>query len=381
VDGIVVKVNRRDWQEALGYTGKSPRFAVAFKFPAKQVATKIEDIQVQVGRTGVLTPVAHLRPVQLAGSIVSRATLHNQEEIKRLDARVGDTVIIQKAGDIIPDVINVIKELRVGKEKVFKMPKKCPMCNAPVIYKKDSPIARCSNKQCADRHRRSLYYFVSKNAFGIDGMGPKIINVLLDNGLIQDSADIFDLKQGDLTPLERFAEKSAENLIKAIDQCRQIGLDRFIVSLSILNVGERTARDLAEKFGSIDNLKNVVIEELEAVENIGVVTAKSVYDWFRDENNKKFLNKLLERIKIKKEKKTAGAKLKNIKFVLTGLLKSMPRQKVKEKIRLLGGEVSESVSKKTNFVVAGDEYGSKYEKAKKLGVKIISEQEFLKMIK
>ncbi|HDH04028.1 MAG TPA: NAD-dependent DNA ligase LigA, partial [Candidatus Campbellbacteria bacterium] len=381
IDGVAVKLDEREWQKKLGYTGKAPRFAVAFKFPAEQAVTVVENIDVQVGRTGALTPVAHLRPVLVAGSVVSRATLHNKEEIKRLDVRVGDTVVVQKAGDVIPDVVKVIKEMRSGKEKVFKMPDKCPICGTPVAREKGSPVVKCPNKKCAVRHRRSLYYFVSKKGFDIEGMGAKIIDVLLDNGLIDDAADIFDLKKGDLIPLERFAEKSAENLIKAIGARKEITLERFIISLGIPNVGESTARDLAKKFCSIENLQNTDLEELEKIRDIGGIVAKDVFNWFRGGYNKKFLNKLLKRVKIKLVRHRISNKLGGKKFVLTGSLESMSRDEAKDKVRSLGGVVAESVSQKTDFVVAGKDPGSKYDKAKKMGIKILNEKAFLDIIK
>ncbi len=383
IDGIVVKLNNQEWQEKLGYTGKAPRFAIAFKFPAEQATTIVEDIKIQVGRTGVLTPVAFLRPVLIAGSTVSRATLHNEDEIKRLGLKIGDTVIIQKAGDVIPDIMKVLKEMRAGREKIFRMPKKCPMCGAAVISEKGSPLAKCPNKKCPSRHRRSLYYFTSKHAMDIGGLGPKIIDALLDNGLIQDAADIFDLKEGDLIPLERFGEKSAENIIKAIAGRREISLARFIIALGILHVGEETANDLAEHFNSIDELERADTEDLEAVGNIGEVVAKSVYEWFKDNYNKKFLERLLKKIKIKsasRRRKKDGTKLAGKTFVLTGALESMSRGEAEEKIRTLGGHPADSVSKNTDFVVAGAEPGSKYDKAKQLGVKILNEKEFLKML-
>ena len=381
VDGIVVKVNQRKLQEILGYTGKSPRFAIAFKFAAKQAITIVENIQVQVGRTGALTPVVHLKPVVIAGSVVSRATLHNEDEVKRLGLKIGDTVIIQKAGDVIPDVIEVLKDLRTGKEKEFRMPEKCPMCDTKIIKEKNSPIAKCPNPKCESRHRRSLYYFISKNALNIEGFGPKIIDALLDNGLIQDAADIFDLKEGDIVPLERFGEKSAENIIKAIADKKEISLERFIIALGILHVGERTAQELADKFGSLDNIKKADLDNLRSIKDIGEIVAKSVYDWLRDRHNQEFLNKLLARIKIKKGGiKKVGTKLKGLKFVLTGSLDAISRDQAKEKIRLLGGEAVESVSSKTDYVVVGKDPGSKYDKAKKLGVKILNEKEFLGII-
>ncbi|MCR4284007.1 MAG: NAD-dependent DNA ligase LigA [Parcubacteria group bacterium] len=380
IDGVVVKLNNSEWQERLGYTGKAPRFAVALKFPAEQATTVVEDIDVQVGRTGALTPVAHLRPVTIAGSVVSRATLHNEDEIKRLDVRIGDTVILQKAGDIIPDIVSVIKEMRTGKEKLFKMPNVCPICKSKVVFLKDSPIAKCHNKKCATRHRRGLYYFASKKAFDIEGLGPKIIDALLDNNLVQDAADFFDLKEGDITPLERFAEKSAKNLIKAINSRREIDFSRFIISLGIENVGESTAEDLAESFHTIENLEKASIQELEKVSDVGPIVARSIYDWFRDNDNKRFLKKLLPRVMIKKQTQVKGAKLKKLKFVLTGSLSKMSRDEAKKMIKQLGGEVSESVSKNTDFVVYGSDPGSKYDKAKKIGVKTINEEEFLEIL-
>lgn len=380
IDGIVVKLNRRDWQEKLGYTGKSPRFAIAFKFPAEQTTTIVEGIQIQVGRTGVMTPVAHLRPVRIAGSVVSRATLHNEDELKRKDVRIGDTVILQKAGDVIPEVVEVVKGLRTGKEKIFKMPENCPVCDEKIKKEAGSPVARCVNRKCPVKNRRALHYFTSKHAFDIAGVGPKILDAFLDSGLIQDAADIFDLKEGDIEPLERFGEKSATNIIESIDQKREIEFGRFLTSISILNVGERTAHDLANKFGTIEKLESASLEELRAIDGVGEIVAQSVHDWLRNGHNKKFLNKLLERVKIKKEKKVVGTKLKGLKFVLTGSMEAMSRDEAKEKIRMLGGEAVESVSKNTDYVVAGSEPGSKYEKAVELGVKILNEKAFLNLL-
>ena len=381
IDGVAVKVNRRYWQEKLGYTGKAPRFAIAFKFPAEQATTVVEDIRIQVGRTGVLTPVAHLKPVSVAGSVVSRATLHNGEEIKKLDVRTGDTIIIRKAGDIIPEVVEVIKDLRSGKEKKFKMPDKCPVCGGELKREEGSPVVKCANKDCSVRRRRALHYFASKKAFDIEGLGPKVIDALLDAGLIEDAPDIFDLKEGDLEPLERFAEKSAENLVRAIEERRKISLPRFIIALGIPNVGEKTALDLAERFGSVENLAKADLDELKAVMDIGEITAKSVHGWFRDGYNKKLLKKLLKRVAVENVKYSVSDKLKGKKFVLTGSLESMGRSEAKEKIRSLGGEVSESVSENTDFVAAGENPGSKYNQAKKMGVKILDEKEFLDIIK
>lgn len=381
IDGIVIKLNNRKWQEILGYTGKSPRFAIAFKFPAEQATTIVEDIIVQVGRTGVLTPVAVLKPILVAGSVVSRATLHNEEEIRRLGLKIGDTVIIQKAGDVIPEVVQVLSELRTGKEKGFKMPEECPICGGQVEKEEGSPIARCLNRDCSVRRSRALHYFVSKKAFDMAGLGPRIIDVLLDKGLIQDAADLFDLKQGDLEILERFGEKSAENIIKTINSRREIILSRLMTALGISNVGEGTARDLAEYFGNMENLREASLEQLQQVENIGPKVAESVYEWFADRQNQKFLNKLLNKIKITQEKRKFKKELKGKIFVLTGSLETLSREDAKNKILASGGKVAESVSKNTDYVVAGKDPGSKYDRAKELGVKVISESELLKMLK
>jgi len=382
IDGVVVNFNDNKLFEEAGAVGKTPRASIAFKFPPQETTTIVEDIIVQVGRTGVVTPVAILKPVNIGGVIVSRATLHNEDEIKRLGIKIGDTVIVGRAGDVIPDIRLVLKQFRTGKERDFKMPKRCPVCNEELKRDTGGVILRCPNNKCPSRQKRSLYYFVSKSAFDIEGLGPKNINLLLDQGLIQDAADLFDLKEGDLIPLERFGEKSAQNIIEAINKRREIDFVRFIISLGIPNVGEKTAQDLAEKFKDLESLINAKIEDLMSVENIGEVVSKSIYDWFRNEYNKKFIKKLLAKVKVKKYvlEKTSK-KLAGKKFVLTGALDSMSREMAKEKIRQLGGEVMESVSQNTDFVVKGKDPGSKFNKAKELGIKIIDEKEFLNMLK
>jgi len=383
IDGVAVKLNRRDWQELLGYTGKAPRYAIAFKFPAEQATTVVEDIVTQVGRTGALTPVAHLTPVLVAGSVVSRATLHNYSEIKRLGLKIGDTVIIQKAGDVIPEVVRVLKEMRTGKEKEFKMPKTCPVCGGELAQEKDSPIIRCANRNCSVKHRRALYYFASKKAMNIEGLGPKIIDALLDNGLIRDAADIYDLKEGDLEPLKRFGEKSAKNIVNAVNAARTAILPRFLTALGIFHVGEETAELLAKEAKSVEVLSDMPAEELQKIDGIGPKVAESVYDWFKDKRNRELLERLLKRIKIILPGKSPfleNIKIKGKIFVLTGTMESVSRDKAKEEIKLRGGHLSESLSKNTDFVVAGAEPGSKYDKAKKLGVKIIGEKEFLELL-
>jgi DNA ligase (NAD+) len=387
IDGVVVKVNDTKYQNAIGFTGKAPRFAIAFKFPAQQVTTVVEDIVLQVGRTGVLTPVAHLRPVLVAGSTVSRATLHNEDEIKRLGVRIGDTVILQKAGDVIPDIVSVMTELRTGKEKEFVWPKTVPDCGGDGSIERIAGQAawKCKNKNSFVQKKRRLYHFASKIAFDIDGLGPKIIDALLNADLISTYSDIFTLKKGDLLSLPRFAEKSVDNLLSSIEKAKKVTLPRLIISLSIPNVGEETAYLLAENFSSIEKLKEAKIERLEQIGEVGPIVARSIADWFINKENQKVLEKLQRHISIITELQQGGAKTKSDKFknktfVLTGTLSGMDRDEAKEKIRALHGNVSSSVSKETDYVVAGENPGSKYEKALELGVKILNEEEFQSLL-
>lgn len=378
IDGIVVSINNNALFEKLGVVGKSPRGSVAFKFALKETATKVLDIVCQVGRTGVLTPIAILQPVSLSGVTISRATLHNFDEVKRLEIKIHDTVIVGRAGDVIPRVIKVLKEMRNGSEKIFKPPEFCPVCEEKILRDKGEVYIRCVNPKCPAKKKEYIYYFVSKKGFDIKGLGSKIIDVLYDKFLIQDASDLFKLEKGDLLPVERFAEKSAENLIEAIDEKRKIIFPKFIVALGILHVGDETAFDLAKKFKNIENLKKASLENLEKILNIGTVVAENVYNWFRDKRNIKFLEKLLKEVEIEEVKFSVELVGKN--FVLTGSLTSMSRDEAKEKIILLGGEVLETVSKKIDYVIVGSEPGSKFEKAKKLGIKILDEKDFLKII-
>lgn len=386
LDGIVIKINSRLIQEKLGYTGKTPRWGVAYKFPAEQVTTVVEDIVLQVGRTGVLTPVAHLRPVRVAGSLVSRATLHNEDEIKRLDVRIGDTVILQKAGDVIPDIVSVLKDLRSGKEKVYTFPKTVSDCGGDGrIERVPGQVAwRCVSKDSFAQKRRRFYHFVSKKAFNIDGCGPKIIDVLLDNNLVTSFEDIFTLRKGDLLALPRFAEKSVDNLLLSIENARRITLPRFLVSLSISQVGEETTIDLAKHFRTIEKISQANFEELQILDGVGPIVARALVDWFADKNNKKVLANLLKEVEISNvvSKGVVGNSLKlaGQTFVITGTLSQMDRDEAKEKIRTLGGNVSESVSAKTTYLIAGENAGSKLEKAQSLGVKILDEKAFLKIL-
>ncbi len=382
IDGIVVTINNNEIFEKLGVVGKAPRGAVAYKFPQAEATTKVLDIKVQVGRTGAMTPVAILEPVQVTGITITRATLHNEDEIKRLGLKIGDTVIVGRAGDVIPDIMKVLPELRTGHEKGFKMPEKCPSCETQLIKLKGEVLLRCPNKNCFAQKRKNFYHFVSRTAFNMDGLGPKIIDRLLDEGLVQDPSDLFELKEGDVFALERFAEKSAENLIKSIQEKTEITLAKFIYALGIRNIGEETAIDLAKHFGSIKKIREAKQEDFDSIQDIGPVVSKSVYEWFQDKGNLNFLDKLLKSVRIQNsEYRIQNSRLKGKSFVLTGSLESMTRDDAKAKIRELGGNVSESVSSKTSYVIVGIDPGSKNEKAKKLGVKILTEKQFLELLK
>jgi DNA ligase (NAD+) len=384
LDGIVIKVNSKKIQDTLGYTGKSPRWGVAYKFPAEQVTTVLEDIVFQVGRTGVITPVASLRPVLVAGSTVSRATLHNEDEIKRLDVRIGDTVILQKAGDVIPDIVKVVKELRTGKEKPFVWPNHVPACGGDGRIERVPGEAawRCVDRNSLIQQKRKFYYFTSKHCFDIDGLGPRILEQFIDNGLVSTFDDIFTIKKGDILSLPRFAEKSAENLIEAIEKARNVTLPRFLASLSIPQVGEETAHDIANHFGSIEKIRYTKKEEFESIYGVGPKVAESLTEWFSQKENQKLVSNLLKQVKIEKlERKVTAGKLQGKSFVFTGSLPTLDRDAAQEMVRTNGGDVSSSVSKKTSYVVAGEEAGSKLDKARGLGVKIISEKEFLELIK
>ncbi len=392
IDGVVIKVNQKKYQEALGFTGKSPRWAIAFKFPAEQGTTKIKDIYVQVGRTGALTPVALMEPVKLAGSTVTHATLHNFDEIDRLGVKIGDTVVVEKAGDIIPKVVRVLEKMRTGAEKEIKRPTKCPVCGSEVggqiIIKVSKSIEGnsvalyCLNKNCYAQELENIIHFVGKKGFDIDHCGEKIVEQLVDEGLVKDAADLFTLTIGDLEPLERFAQKSAQNLVEAVDKSKHISLTRFINALGIMHVGEETAEDLAQNFQTLEKLQKTTVEELLNMNGIGERTAQSIVEYFKNKKNGEFVEKLLKNgVIIKKVEQKSGGKLIGKTFVLTGSLESMSRDVAKQKIKDLGGEMSESVSKKTSYVVVGAEPGSKYEKAVKLGVNILDEKKFLEMIK
>ena len=384
IDGVVVKVNEKKYQEQLGYTGKAPRFTIAFKFPAEQVTTVVDDIILQVGRTGTLTPVAHLKPVNVGGSVVSRATLHNEDEIKRLDVRIGDTVILQKAGDVIPDIVSVVKELRPKNAKPYVWPKYVPECGGDGAVERVPGQAawRCVNKNSFAVIRRRFYNFVGKHALDIEGFGPRTIDQLLEKKLVQHYNELFTLKEGDLLTLEGFAEISANKLYFAIQKARHVPLARLLVGLSIPQVGEETAILLANHFRSINALANAEEGALMKLEGIGPIVAKEVSNWFLEKRHKELLAQLNKVLAIAAPTQEARKKssLAGKKVVLTGTLENMSREQAKEKLRAAGADVSSSVSKETDYIVAGENPGSKYDNAQKLGVPILSESEFLKMI-
>ncbi len=404
VDGIVVQVNENGIRERFGVVGKAPRGMIAFKFPGKKTTTIVQDILVQVGRTGKLTPVAVLRPVPVGGVTVSRASLHNLDEINRLGLKLGDTVVVKRAGDVIPDIEEVLVKLRTGKERDFHMPTRCPVCGGKVgkiPSSPPSPLAACLparqgegrvrgnsvdyfclNPKCFVKTRRGIRHFVSKSAFDIVGLGPKIINKFADEGLITDASDLFDLKPGDIAALERFAEKSAENIFQAIQKSKEITFSRFIYALGIKHVGEQTAFDLASHFGTLQKLRAASLDELNSIENIGEVVAQSIYDYFQDRQNQKFIDRLLAKgVKVKSNKLQATSyKLRGLKILVTGTLESMSREEAKRVVLENGGDWVGAVSKNTDYLVVGENPGSKLQRAEKLGVKIIGEKEFLKMI-
>ena len=377
VDGIVVSINDNKIAQKLGIVGKAPRSAIAFKFPQKQAVTILEDVEFQIGRTGVVTPVSILKPVNVEGVTISRATLHNEDEIKRLGLKIKDTVVIGRAGDVIPKIIKVLKELRQGHEKEIVFPKKCPACKGPLV-KKDA-LWYCLDKDCFKRKYKEIVHFASKPAFDIVSLGPNIIKKLLENKLIVSASDLFTLKKGDLLELEGFQEKLSENIIHSIQKSKNITLPRFLLALSIKNVGIETANILADKFQSIENIEKAEKEELENIYDIGEVVAESIYSFFKDKQNLAFIEKLLKNgVTLIYEKKQD--KFKGFTFVFTGTLLKTTRDKAKESIRSLGGNISDTVSKNTDFLISGKNPGSKYNQAKKLGIKILNEKEFYELI-
>jgi len=382
VDGMVIKVNNLDQQRRLGFTTKSPRWAIAYKFPAKQATTRIRDILVGVGRTGALTPVAVLDPTPLAGTTITRATLHNEDEIRRKDIRIGDTVIIEKGGDIIPQVIKVVESRRTGTEKEFFMPTRCPVCGAKVVRLPDEAVARCIGSSCPAQLKERIAHYAQRQAMDIEGLGDKLIDQLVDKKLILDIADIYKLDLSTLSGLERMGKKSSENLLSQVEKSRYQSLSHLIFALGIRYVGIRGARILAENFPSLEDLSRASQESLQAIPEIGPRTAESVRLFFQEERNRKLLQRLKEygvRMKEEREEKKKTP-LVGKGFVFTGSLEHYSRQQAQDLVERLGAKVTGSVSKGIDYVVVGKDPGSKYEKARKLGLRILTEQQFLNMI-
>jgi DNA ligase (NAD+) len=385
IDGVVIKVNSLSLQETLGTIARSPRWALAFKFQPKQVTTKILDITVNVGRTGALTPTAVLEPVHVGGVTVSSATLHNQDEIDRKDVRIGDTVVVQRAGDVIPEVVKVIPEKRTGKEKKYRLPDHCPVCGSEVDRPPGEAVARCTGIACPAKLKETIIHFASRDALNIEGLGEKIVEQLVDKGLIKDYADLFALTLDDILKLERMGPKLANNILTAIQKSKKTSLERLIYALGILHVGEHIARLLAREFPTLEELSQAPLEKLTAVKGIGEEIASSIVKFFQQKGNQKVIQKLKDR-EVEYPSRAARPQRKDRQwegrtFVFTGALKTLSREEAESKVETLGGRASSSVSKKTDFVVVGEEPGSKYEKAKELGVKILSEQEFVEMLK
>lgn len=384
IDGMVIKVNNLSQREKMGYTAKSPRWAIAYKFPAEQKKTKLIDIIVEVGRTGTITPTAILEPVRLAGTTVSRATLHNEDYINEKDIRIGDTVIVQKAGDIIPQVVEVVKDERTGDEIIFKLPEKCPVCSEPTVRLEGEAAVKCINISCPAQIRRGIIHFASRDAMNIEGLGESIVTLLLDNKIIKDIADLYYINKEDLINLERMGEKSASNLVNAIEKSKQNDLYRLINGLGIKYIGVKGAKVLAKNFKSLDEIINADMSELINLEEFGDIMANSVIQFFKEEKNIGVIKKLEDAgVNIKSivsEDKGLVNIFEGMKIVLTGTLPTLKRNDAKEMIEARGGKSTSSVSKSTTFVLAGEEAGSKLTKANELGIPVIDENKFLEMI-
>ncbi len=381
IDGMVIKVDSLKMQKLLGATSRSPRWALAYKFEALQETTRVTGIEVQVGRTGVLTPVAHLDPVNIAGAMVSRATLHNEDEIAKKDIRVGDKVLVQRAGDVIPEIVKVITSQRTGAEKKFNMPRMCPVCKSEVVRGQDEAAARCINIACPAQVKERIKHFASKGAFDIDGLGDKLVEQLVDTGLLFSYADIFCLDEDKLKDLERMGPKSAGNIINAVSNSKSISLGRFIYALGIRHVGEHVAGILARAFKDLNKLKKAAVQDLEAIDGVGPVVAESIVKYFAQDENLKAIDRTLDSgVEIFWESDKKEGVLKGKVFVLTGTLETLTREDAKKLIEEAGGKVSGSVSGKTDYLLAGTSPGSKLKRAKELGVQIIDEATFKKMM-
>lgn len=383
IDGAVIKVDNLNLREIMGSTSKVPRWAIAYKYPPESKETKLTNIICQVGRTGAITPMAILEPVKVAGSVISKTTLHNEDFIKEKDIRIGDTIVVQKAGDVIPEILEVKKEKRDGSEQIFEMPKVCPVCGAPVIREEGEAVSRCIGIECPAKLLRNIIHFVSRDCMNIDGLGDKIIEQLISKELISNIADIYYLTLEDIASLKKNGQKFAQNLIDAINNSKNNELYRLIAALGIRHIGVKAAKTLAKKYRSMDNLIEATLEDLRMVEDIGEISAKSIYDFFRQEQTIDLINRLKEANVNMMEIEEEGIddRFNGLTFVLTGTLSKFTRKEASDLIEKFGGKTSSSVSKKTNYVLAGEDAGSKLTKAQSLGVEIISEEQFENMIK
>jgi len=382
IDGAVIKVDDLKLRKKMGTTSKVPRWAIAYKYPPEQKETKLKDIVCQVGRTGAITPMAILEPVRVAGSTISKTTLHNEDFIKEKDIRIGDTIVVQKAGDVIPEILEVKKEKRTGTEKVFKMPKVCPVCGAPVVREEGEAVSRCIGIECPAKLVRNIIHFVSRECMNIDGLGDKIIEQLIDKNLIRNIADIYYLTFDDIASLKKNGKKFAQNLVDAINNSKRNDLYRLIAALGIRHIGVKAAKTLAKKYKTMDNLMNASEESLAMTDDIGEISANSLYEFFKQEQTKDLINKLKEanvNMQMLEEEGTDN-RFEGMTFVLTGALEKFTRKEASDLIEKHGGKTSSSVSKKTNYVLAGEDAGSKLTKAQNLGVEIITEEQFEKMI-
>ena len=384
IDGIVIKVNSYDTQEEVGNTQKSPRWATAYKFPEEELATKLLDVELSVGRTGIITPVAILDPIVISGSTVSKASLHNKDIIDELDIHIGDMVVVKKAGEIIPKVVRVVKELRSSDSDKYIMPEVCPSCGQQTFTKPNDPFTRCKNPDCPDQNIRRIIHFASRDALNIEGLGDKVVTTLYEKGIIAHTIDLFSLEREKLISLDRMGEKSVDNLLNAIENSKQSSLDKVIFALGILNVGKKAGKILAEKYLNLSNLMNATLDELVNLDDVGQITAESILDYLSDENNIKFINDLIK-VGMNPQYEVQEVNTDNIfagkTVVLTGKLVELTRNEAKEYLEKYGAKVTGSVTSKTDLVIAGEKAGSKLAKAEQLGIRVINEEEFATMVR
>ena len=384
IDGIVIKVNSYSTQEEVGYTQKSPRWATAYKFPEEELATKLLDVELSVGRTGIITPVAILDPIVISGSTVSKASLHNKDIIKELDIHIGDMVVVKKAGEIIPKVVRVVRELRTEGSTKYTMPNTCPSCGQQTYTKENDPFTRCKNPDCPEQNIRRIIHFASRDALNIEGLGDKVVTTLYEKGIIAHTIDLFSLEREELISLDRMGEKSVDNLLNAIENSKQNSLDKVIFALGILNVGKKAGKILAEKYLNLTNLMNATLDELVNLDDVGQITAESILDYLSDENNIKFINDLIK-VGMNPQYEVQEVNTDNIfagkTVVLTGKLVELTRNEAKEYLEKYGAKVTGSVTSKTDLVIAGEKAGSKLAKAEQLGIRVINEEEFANMVR